>query len=951
MTTNKSSNSKNSNQKRYQIRQMFQRAKDLERKGQWSKAASILETILSDDWDPTDAYSHLALAKLEARRRNHHTQNHGSSSNGRSNSTTTTSTTTTIATQQTTTTTAGADVAVAAFERGTRLCPNSVHLWQAWAIYEEQMGRTSKARELLERALQLDPYNAHVCHAYGLLERKLGGQDGEQKAQALWQRALHKTSTAALVCSLGELYIAQKQYDAAHDLYAQHIVRVQSQREKTEVYLASAWLEERYFFNYTRAHELLLQALELNPTSSLAQIALARLEGRHGAAKNGDLKRATVRRLAQACKQTQQQKQQQPVVATEPKDSTRGYASNDLQLLRSPQQQQKQHQPPQPQDGRVYNAWAAMEVQSGRPAVARKILHQGLERLHGKDHSLLQAAGKIEERFGNYSGARDLYRASLYIQPSAPTLVSYALLELKHPEISASSSPGVSSRNNSSSSSSSSNTGECNFTQVRQLLEEALLLDPRHGPAYNSYGNAEFQRGNIEKARQVFQRGVQAQCSDAASVYHGYAKLELALGNVNRARELLLQGRQKAHLHEVGMDSPHRERTCFLTHTLGMLELNSHRPADALAVFIDGIERYGNSSQLLLGAALAENKLGNEYRARLLFERSVLADEKHAQAWQAWGCMEMRAGNWTTAKTLLECGIKSCPRHGALWLAYATLHGRMGHVELSRALFAKGVRKAPRHAPLYQAWASLELRQDNISAAKTLITEALTRDKRNGSGWLVAAEIERRLGNTPLQSLILRRGIECSPAHAALYRALGDALLRQNTINEARGIYEQGIEIDPLHAPLYHALAELEARVCNIEGLSKLNKRAALVFRTNTLESSSSSSSSRRDGVSPSNAGQDAWSKRIRAGNNARRIPQGIAALAQRIVEDDGNDRDGDGEALIGFPLDQKMSAMIHDDDPNTAAAAILLESLSASLMDEEGDLIDGLLTDRQEKQ
>jgi hypothetical protein len=178
-------------------------------------------------------------------------------------------------------------------------------------------------------------------------------------------------------------------------------------------------------------------------------------------------------------------------------------------------------------------------------------------------------------------------------------------------------------------------------------------------------------------------------------------------------------------------------------------------------------------------------------------------------------------------------------------------------------------------------------------------------------------------------------------------------LLRKGKIDEARAIYEKGIDIDPLHAPLYHALAELEARVCNVEGLSKLNKRAALVFRTNALETSSSTSS-RRDGSPSNNAGQDAWSKRIRAGHDARRVPQGVAALAQRIVEDDDNGRDGDVEALIGFPWDtkdddhQKMNEM--NDDPNTAAA-ILLESMSTSLMDEEGDLIDGLLTDRQEKQ
>lgn len=376
-----------SNAKRYQIRQMFQKAKYLERKGQWTKAASVLRTILRD-WDPADAYSHLALAKLEARRHAHV-----------DNST----------------------VAVAAFERGTQACPTSVHLWQAWAIYEESMGHTERARELLEKALQLDRSNPYVCHAYGLLERKMGN---DKKALELWQRALKKTSTAALVCSLGELLIAQKKFDQARDLYARHVLRLKTPRERTEVYLASAWLEERYFRDFDRAQELLHQALEMNPTSSLAQIALARLEGRGaGGTSQEEFKRATVRRLANACNVQQT------------RTTKKSHAKNQKHNPQQHQQYDEQQQ--QPQDGRVYNAWAHMEVQSGRSAAARKILQTGMER-HPTDHSLLQAAGKIEERLGNYSGARDLYSASLYIQPSAPTLVSYALLELRHPESSSS---------------------------------------------------------------------------------------------------------------------------------------------------------------------------------------------------------------------------------------------------------------------------------------------------------------------------------------------------------------------------------------------------------------------------------------------------------------------------------------------------------------------------------
>ena len=755
------------------IRQKFQKAKALERQGQWQKAIGLLNSIL--EVDPTDAYSYLALAKLEARRNN---------------------------------TTAAKEY----FERGTTACPESVHLWQAWAVHEESLGHVDQARSLYERALVLDQHNPYACHAYGLMEYRL---NNKRAAQRLWQQALQKSSTAALVCSLGHLLIENREYEQARDVYVHHVNKLKSEREKTEVFLAAAWLEERYFSNYGRAEELIKRAVVLNPKSSVAQVALARLEGRSRQRLQGEeLHAATSRRLANVC------------IGLEQGNATL-----------------------QPEDGRVYNAWANMEVKARRYDSARNILRRGIQR-YPDDHSLLQAAGKMEERVGNYSGARALYSQSLCVQPSAPTLVAFAMLELQSPQ-----------------------AKKMNFTMAERLFEEALLLDPRHGPAYNSFGNAQLRRGNIEEARSIFERGVAANCTDAASVYHGYAKLELSLGNVKRAKLLLQKGLTEARRQEVGTDSPHRERASFLAHTLGMLELNSAKPVEALEVFMDGINRYGSSSQLLLGAALCEAKLGNEAKARSLFEKSVVADERHAQAWQAWGVMEMRAGNWNNSRTLFQCGIKSAPRHGALWLAYATLEGRVGNTDTARSLFAHGIKQAPAHVPLYQAWASLELKLGNYTDAKALITEALTRDKRNGSGWIVAAEIERKLGNAGLVNLILRRGIECCPTHVELYRALGDSLMTNGKIIEARQVFEKGIEIDPLHAPLYHSLAELEARVFNVEGLAKLNKKAAAIFKADATSSSLG-------------MGEEAWSQKIKAGRT-RTVPKGVVALAQRIVEDE----------------------------------------------------------------
>jgi Tfp pilus assembly protein PilF len=784
------------------IRYMFRTAKNMERQGRWGEALTLLERILQRD--PQDAHSHLALARLEARRegkgKNHDKHREKYDNNEKSK-------------------------ARLAFQKGTAACPESVHLWQGWAVYEQSQGNMDRARELFEEALALEPFNPYVCHAYSLMEKKLGD---EERAVELLERALSAKDTdvtAALVCTLGESFVAAGKLKEARELYTTHLPALKTEKDQVEVCLAAAWLEERSFRKPDRAHELLTRALAISPTSSLARVAMARLEGRLQAAKessvdgSGDTRKqylarqntsftaskATAKRLQAICNELHRK-------------------GMENKRARSKQQQiankQSGVRASSSEDGRVFNALATLEIQQRRYEAARDVLRNGLD-LYPFDYNLYTAAGKVEELLGNTTAARQFYSESLRLEPSAPTLVAFALLELNNPQQQTDTTP------------------QANFTLVKGLFEEALLLDPRNGPAYNAYGNAEARRGNIEEARSIFERGVQANCSDAASIYHGYGMLEISCGNLEKARGILHQGLESVRQHQdlIFSDLPRRERAKFLSHTLGMLELNSNRPTIALEIFRDGIERCGNSSRLLLGSALCEMRLGKEEAARNLFQRSVLIDKRHAQAWQAWGVMETRAGNFKKASTIFQRGIKNAPGHAALWHGYAALEVKRGNVMNARTLYAAGLKKAQRRQfALFQGWATLELREGNLQAARKLISESLTKNKKNGRGWVIAAQIEEQDGHTGLVSLLLRRGIECNPNDAELYRELGEYLVGQGKINDAREVFEEGMDRNAMYAPLFHSLAELEARICNVDGLARLNKRAAQLFNRNALE-------------------------------------------------------------------------------------------------------------------
>ena len=290
---------------RRKTRAMFQSAKFKEKAGRWKEASDLLTTILK--LDPTDAHTHLALAQLEAKK-------HRDKDPARARS---------------------------AFQRGTYYCPNSVHLWHAWARFEEQQNRLDQARSLFHQALKVEKGNPYVCHSYGLMEQKSGLID---VAQQMWYQGLETKPTAALVCSLAELMISQRRLTEARDLYNFYGSQVDTKRDRTEIYLASAWLEEKYFRNFDKAAEWIHLALAQDSSNSgRAQVALARLEGRRNRRENKSGKVATRKRLSAAVQSVEQ-----------------GTSEST--------------------DGRLFNALAHVEVKSRKFDEARKILQSGIQR-------------------------------------------------------------------------------------------------------------------------------------------------------------------------------------------------------------------------------------------------------------------------------------------------------------------------------------------------------------------------------------------------------------------------------------------------------------------------------------------------------------------------------------------------------------------------------------------
>lgn len=356
------------------VRSMFRQAKEMERTGQWCKACQQLESILK--LDPFDSYSHLALARLQSRRERCDVLEKSRKNCRNLDAGEVRKDVTLLDIVQST----PFSKAREAFHNGTKSCPNSIHIWQAWALHEESIGNIYYARYLFQKALDIDEINPYVCHGYGLLEHRLGNFDAAMK---LWEKPLKSgdkgSITAALVCSVGKLMVAQGRCLEARNFLMEYVMRMNSQREAAEVYLAVAWLEEKHFKNFSRAEELLNSALRVSPENSRALAALARLAGRKVDSENlnlggdssyvtndrysgSDIERrrngAVKRRLQVACKN---------LVSRYSKETSREKSEVT--------------------DGRLFNAWAKLEIEDMNFNAARKILRQGMD-IFPQDHSV-----------------------------------------------------------------------------------------------------------------------------------------------------------------------------------------------------------------------------------------------------------------------------------------------------------------------------------------------------------------------------------------------------------------------------------------------------------------------------------------------------------------------------------------------------------------------------------
>ncbi|CAM8996445.1 unnamed protein product [Rhodiola kirilowii] len=285
------------------------------------------------------------------------------------------------------------------------------YIWQCWAVLENKVGNTRRARELFDAATVADKKHAAAWHGWAMLELKQGNI---QKARNLLGKALKFCGGNEYVYqTLALLETRANRYEQARYLFKQ---ATKCNPKSCASWLAWAQLEVQQE-NHRAARQLFESAVQASPKNRFAWHVWGVFEANLGNFEKG-------RKLLKIGHVVNPRDPVllQSLALLEYKYSTANVARV---LFRRASELDSKHQP-------IWIAWGWMEWKEGNITTAREMYQRALSIDSSSESAAhcLQAWGVLEQRVGNLSAARRLFRSSLNINSqSYVTWMTWASME------------------------------------------------------------------------------------------------------------------------------------------------------------------------------------------------------------------------------------------------------------------------------------------------------------------------------------------------------------------------------------------------------------------------------------------------------------------------------------------------------------------------------------------
>lgn len=594
------------------------------------------------------------------------------------------------------------------FSRAYHLQPDNPYVCHAWGILEQRDGNISRARELFAKSIAKRPHSA-VSVAWAILE----GRDGHVKtARVILKRALVAAEKVADPSSLANIFCAWAQIEErigdlpkARDLLSKAIA---SHPTHTDAYVALAKLEARRG-STTRAIELIRAAAKVttkappslfNAWAHIEWGSRQRIDEARNVLKQGislhpkdPALLQSLGTLEQKCGDYEKAKYcYQASVSARPKapayvawallEESQGNYDQARRLFEKSLSADALH-------GAAYNAYGMMEARCGDEEAARNVFERGVGA--AASASVFHGFAQFEVKVGrNPQRARELFRRGAAHSREDTVFVwhSWGVLELRQNEVESARKVFREAikrypRNSqilvgAALSEAASCPGTCaNESRAREFFKEAVVADPTHAHAWQTWGMLEQRCGNLDAAVALFRRGLRL-CPTHGALWQAWGVLESTAGNFARARQL----------------------------------------------FRRGVDACPGHVHLFQAWACMEVRARNIVRARELLDAALEADPGHGPVWNAYGLLEARHGTLAKARQNFTTGIRRAPYHAPLYRTYGQTEARAGNFDRARQLFQQGLEVDARHAPLYHAFAKFEAMMGNLSGLGELKQKA-----------------------------------------------------------------------------------------------------------------------------------------------------------------------------------------------------------------------------------
>lgn len=604
--------------------------------------------------------------------------------------------------------------------------PNHSPGWIAAARFEELVGRTSQAREIIAKGCEMCPKNEDVWleairlgkpeHIDKIIVKAIKSIPNSTK---IWMMAANKETNKNK-----KLLIINKALEFIPNsikLWKEAILLVDEESEKTLLSKAvkcvpqseELWLKYAHLSEYLDAQKILNEARRALPTCPGIWVEAAKLEEKNGKIEKVDL---IIRRCISNLSAKRFVHSREYWLSRAGECEKEGYSNTCISIIKNTWSIGIND------DSINHQVFSDIEnfIRSNNIISARAIFEASMEELKSKENFWIKWA-EFEEKYGNFEKVDNVLQMSFKNCPDKQ------LLWLK--------------------------------------------------AAYNQSIN-----GNTEVARLILSKGYSSNLNDKEEIVLAAARLELSQGEVERARIILERERNNSPSVQIWVESIKLEYDqenfdlCILycsesvkrypeSSTLWLLYGFIHHKTfpnlinQSLKIYEDGLNHCSDSLELWLSAVDLLIVGQNWKKARAFLDLAHLKNKNQPELWMQTIKLEKKVGNYNFIPHILSRALKECPNSGLLYAE--SIFAEQKQKQKSKSMIA--LEQCENDPYVLVAIAILFWKENDFHKSRKWFNNALEINDKIGDIWIHYIALELLNGDNQSQRDIINKFLKAAP--------------------------------------------------------------------------------------------------------------------------------------------------------------------------------------------